>query len=73
MTLRIKSRLLAIGTLIVRLCWLGVAQESTSAEALPLNSIIEAIEKTQSGVRHIKCFVNTACSVRTVQALIPTW
>jgi hypothetical protein len=51
MTLRIKSRLLATGALIVPFCWLGVAQESNSSQVLPLNSIIEAIEKTQSGVR----------------------
>jgi hypothetical protein len=51
MTLPIKSRLLAMGSLLLPLCGVGVAQQSASTGGLPLNSIIEAMEKAQSGVR----------------------
>lgn len=41
---------LTIGTFLALLCCYGVAQESTHG-AIALNSIIEAVEKTQAGVR----------------------
>ena len=50
MTLGIKSQLLAIGSLLLPLCGLGVAQQSTISAGLSLNSIIEAVEKTQTAV-----------------------
>jgi hypothetical protein len=51
MTPRIETRLLMIGVLIAFFYKLGVAQESPDSGALPLNSIIGAVEKTQSGVQ----------------------
>src|SRR3982074_1767265 len=43
-------RWLMIGTSIVLFCRFGVAQESTARVTLPLNSIVEALEKAQAGV-----------------------
>ena len=51
MTLRIKSRLLAMGSLLWLLCGVGLAQQNASSGVLPVNSIIEAVEKKQSGLR----------------------
>jgi hypothetical protein len=51
MTLRIKSRLLATGSLLLSLCGVGVSQQSANSGPLPVNPIIEKVEKTQSGVR----------------------
>ena len=50
MKLRIKSRLLATGSLLLSLCGAGVSQQSANSGGLPLNSIVEAMEKAQSGV-----------------------
>ncbi len=50
MRLGIKSRLLVIATLSLSLCRVGAAQQSVKSAGLSLNSIIDAIEKAQSGV-----------------------
>ncbi len=50
MKLGIKSRLLVMGSLLPTLCGVGVAQQSASSAGLPLNSIVEAVEKTQWAV-----------------------
>jgi hypothetical protein len=50
MKLGIKSRLLVMGSLLPTLCGVGVAQQSARSAGLPLNSIVEAVEKTQWAV-----------------------
>jgi len=49
MTLRVKTLWLAIGGLIAGLCSLTVAEQPTSPEATTLTSIVEAMQKAQSG------------------------
>jgi hypothetical protein len=50
MKLGIKSRLLVMGSLLPTLCGVGVAQQTARSAGLPLNSIVEAVEKTQWAV-----------------------
>ena len=49
MTPGIKAQLLTIGSLVL-LCEVGIAQQTANPAGLPLNSIVEAVEKTQSAV-----------------------
>ena len=50
MTVRAMTRWLKIGGSIAVFCCFGVAQQSTRGGNLSLNSIIEALERTQAGV-----------------------
>src|SRR5258708_40239059 len=47
---RVTTRWLTMGTAIALFCCLAVAQKTTPSETMPLNSIIEAIEKAQVAV-----------------------
>jgi hypothetical protein len=51
MTVRVTTRWLMIGASIALFCCFGVAQETTRWGTTSLYSIIEALEKTQAGVR----------------------
>jgi hypothetical protein len=48
---RVTTRWLMIGTSIVLLCRFGAAQTLPDRVTIPLNSIVEALEKAQAGVR----------------------
>jgi hypothetical protein len=50
MTKGLKSRLLVTGTLLLSLSGAAVAQPSANSGVLPLNSIIDSIERAQSGL-----------------------
>jgi hypothetical protein len=51
MTVRLTTRCLTIGALIALFCCLGVAQEIGRSGTVSVNSIVEALEKAQTGVR----------------------
>jgi hypothetical protein len=48
---RVTTLWLMIGALIALFCRLGAAQKSPDGVTIPLNSIVEALEKAQAGVR----------------------
>lgn len=49
--MRVATQWLTMGASIAQICCLVMAQETARAETMALNSIVEAIEKTQAGVR----------------------
>jgi len=51
MTVRLTTRCLTIGASIALFCYLGVAQETVRSGTVSVNSIVEALEKAQTGVR----------------------
>jgi len=50
MTVWLTTRCLTIGASIALSCCLGVAQETVRSGTVSVNSIVEALEKAQTGV-----------------------